>query len=120
MTGQPFGVKAERRLYLQDNFTRSNRLNSEETCYFLFSDVLVFARQKSNSLQYKGHLFLQKSKVKPNLNDFSIEIISPFQGIDTLNTTYMGSPTTHVIRTLNKIDQTKWTACLETVITKLQ
>ncbi|KAG2208496.1 hypothetical protein INT47_010192 [Mucor saturninus] len=120
MTGQPFGVKAERRIILQDNFTRPNRLSGEETCYFLFSDMLVFARQKSNTLQYKGHILLQKSKVRPNVNDFSVEIICPFQGVDSLNTTFMGSPTTHVIRTLNKIDQTKWITCLEAVITKLQ
>lgn len=119
MTGQPFGVKAERRLILQDNFTRANRLSGEETCYFLYSDMLVYARQKSNSLHYKGHFLLEKSKVKPNPNDFSIEIICPFQGVDSLNTTFMSSPTTHVIRTQNEIDQTKWVASLETVITKL-
>jgi hypothetical protein len=122
MIGQPFSVKAERRLYLQNKFSQVKRLNGEDRCYFLFSDILVFAKQKQqNALQYKNHIALDRSKVRalPNDEEWSIEITSPFQGVDSLNTTFMGSPTTHIIRTASKEDQMKWTNCLETVIAKL-
>lgn len=122
MQGQPFSVKAERRLYLQNSFNSVKRLNGEDRCYFLFSDILVFARQKgANVLQYKSHIALDRSKVRalPNDDEWSIEITSPFQGVDSLNTTFMGSPTTHVVRTANKEDQAKWLNCLEVVIANL-
>ncbi|KAI9253262.1 Dbl homology domain-containing protein [Helicostylum pulchrum] len=122
LSGQPFGVKTSRRLILQDSFTKSNRLTNEDTVYFLFTDILVFAKQKSNSLQYKGHIILDRTKVRaaPNNNDFSVEVMCPYQGVDSLNSTFMSSPSTHVIRTSSRADQLKWITNLETVISKLE
>lgn len=125
MVGQPFSVKAERRLYLQNNFTRATRLNGEDLSYFLFSDMLVYAKQKQSTLQYKGHIVLNRAKIRAlspeeSIEDgWSIEITSPFQGVDSLNTTFMGSPTAQVIHTYNKQDQMKWASCLETIVARL-
>lgn len=125
MTGQPFSVKAERRLYLQNNFARSTRLSSEDLTYFLFSDMLVYAKKKQSALQYKGHTMLNRAKIRAlspeeSIEDgWSIEITSPFQGVDSLNTTFMGSPTAQIIHTYNKQDQTKWVSCLEAIVIRL-
>ncbi|KAL9559631.1 hypothetical protein MBANPS3_000337 [Mucor bainieri] len=125
MTGQPFSVKAERRLYLQNNFTRATRLSGEDLSYFLFSDMLVYAKQKQSTLQYKGHIVLNRAKIRAlspeeSIEDgWSIEITSPFQGVDSLNTTFVGSPTAQVIHTYSKQDQTKWVSCLEAIVTRL-
>jgi hypothetical protein len=125
MTGQPFSVKAERRIYLQNNFTHATRLNGEDRSYFLFSDILVFAKPKASGLQYKGHTPLDRARVRAltteesGEEDWSIEIISSFQGVDSLNSTFMGSPTAHIIRTSSKQDQKKWLSCLDIIIAKL-
>lgn len=121
MTGQPFGVKAERRLFLQNDFARATRQSDDDKTYFLFSDLLVFAKQKQSSLQYKGHIPLERAKVRALLNDedWSVEITCPFQGVDSLNSTFVGSSSTHVIKTLSEHDQTKWLRCMEIVIAKL-
>ncbi|KAK4512689.1 putative component of NuA3 histone acetyltransferase complex [Mucor velutinosus] len=125
MTGQPFSVKAERRLHLQNNFTRATRLSGEDLSYFLFSDMLVYAKQKQSTLQYKGHIVLNRAKIRAlspeeSIEDgWSIEITSPFQGVDSLNTTFMGSPTAQVIHTYSKQDQSKWVSCLEIIVARL-
>ncbi len=122
MTGQPFSVKAERRLYLQNDFARSSKKpNEEEKTYFLFSDFLVFAKHKQNTLQYKGHIPLERAQVRalPNDEDFSIEITCPFQGVDSLNSTFVGSSSTHIIKTMDELDQKKWLRCMEDVIARL-
>ncbi|GAN02098.1 hypothetical protein MAM1_0016c01538 [Mucor ambiguus] len=125
MTGQPFSVKAERRLHLQNNFTRATRMSGEDLSYFLFSDMVVYAKQKQSTLQYKGRIVLNRAKVRALSpeesieNGWSIEITSPFQGVDSLNTTFVGSPTAEVIHTNNKQDQMKWVSCLEAIVTQL-
>lgn len=125
MTGQPFSVKAERRIYLQNNFKHVKRLNGEDRSYLLFSDILVFARPKGSGLQYKGHISLDRARVRALAteesveDDWCIEIISSFQGVDSLNSTFMGSPTAHIIRTSSKQDQKKWLSCLNAITTKL-
>lgn len=121
MTGQPFGVKAERRLFLQNDFSRATRQSDEDKTYFLFSDLLVFAKQKQNALQYKGHIPLERAKVRalPNDEDWSIEITCPFQGVDSLNSTFVGSSSTHIIKTLSEQDQSRWLRCMEIVIARL-
>jgi hypothetical protein len=120
MTGQPFSVKAERRIYLQNT-----RLNGEDRFYFLFSDILVFAKPKASGLQYKGHIALNRARIRAltteesGEEDWPIEIISSFQGVDSLNSTFMGSPTAHIIKTSSKQDQKRWLTCLNIVISKL-
>ncbi|KAI8343849.1 Dbl homology domain-containing protein [Blakeslea trispora] len=127
MSGQPFGVKAERRLHLQNHFDKVIRLAGEDRSYFLFSDIIVFARKKGNGgLQYKGHIVLDKAKVRAltteesGLEDWSIEITSSFQGVDSLNTTFMGGPTVHIFRTASPRDQTHWVTCIEKLIAQLE
>lgn len=126
MTGQPFSVKAERRLYLQNDFARSTtsglkKQTDEDKTYFLFSDFLVFAKQKQSALQYKGHIPLEKAQVRaiPNDNEFPIEITCPFQGVDSLSSTYVGSSSTHIIKTMDEHDQKKWVRYMEEAITRL-
>ncbi|KAI8097995.1 Dbl homology domain-containing protein [Gilbertella persicaria] len=126
MIGQPFNVKAERRLYLQNHFEKVIRLGGEDRSYFLFSDILVFAKKKNNGLQYKGHIVLDRAKVRAltaqesGLEDWSIEITSSFQGVDSLNTTFMSTPTVHVLRTSGPQDQMRWIACIEKLIALLE
>lgn len=125
LAGQPYGTRIDRRFILQDNFSKKAKTSStavEDLTYFLFSDILVFAKSKPNCLQYKGHVSLERSKVRPisvGNKEFSVELMSPYQGVDSLNTTFMGSPSTHVIRTSTKAEQAKWIHCLELVISKL-
>ncbi|OBZ86915.1 FERM, RhoGEF and pleckstrin domain-containing protein 2 [Choanephora cucurbitarum] len=127
MSGQPFSVKAERRLYLENHFDKVVRLAGEDRSYFLFSDIIVFARKKGNgTLQYKGHIVLDKAKVRAltaeesGLEDWSIEITSSFQGVDSLNTTFMSGPTIHIFRTASPRDQVHWVTCIEKLIAQLE
>lgn len=127
MVGQPYSVKVQRRLLLREDFSKSTaKLNMDERIYFLFSDILVFARVKQSALHYKGHLTLERARIRAlsseetdGNNEWSIEITSSFQGVDTLNTTFMGSPTVHVMHFSNKEDQARWIKYLEVVVDKL-
>ncbi|CEG63386.1 hypothetical protein RMATCC62417_00538 [Rhizopus microsporus] len=127
MTDQPFGIRAERRLYLQGDFIQITKSNTqEERAYFLFSDMLVYVRRKQNSLQYKGHIQLERAKIrllpKDEVNEegYCIEIISSFQGVDSLNTTFMASPTVHIMKLPSKAEQMKWKACLENSVSRIE
>lgn len=127
MTDQPFGIRAERRLYLQGDFIQITKSNTqEERTYFLFSDMLVYVRRKQNNLQYKGHIQLERAKIrllpKDEVNEegYCIEIISSFQGVDSLNTTFMASPTVHIMKLPSKAEQMKWKACLENSVSRIE
>ncbi|KAI9248516.1 Dbl homology domain-containing protein [Phascolomyces articulosus] len=132
LVGAPFGVKAQRRLVLQGQLSRvvvNSRSTGEERTYFLFSDLLAFVRPKQDGkrtiLQYKGHITLERARVRGLTTDEAggqehcIEIVSSFQGVDTLNTTYMGAPTTHVLCCNSKEEQEEWLKQLDLVITLL-
>ncbi|KAI9020805.1 Dbl homology domain-containing protein [Phycomyces nitens] len=132
LVGAPFGVKAQRRLVLQGQLSRvviNSRSTGEERTYLLFSDILVFVRPKQDQnktlLQYKGHLNLERARIRAlsaneaGGQEFCIEITSSFEGVDTLNTTYMGSPTVHVLHTQSFEEQTEWLKRLQSVIKKL-
>ncbi|KAG1332721.1 hypothetical protein G6F63_010690 [Rhizopus arrhizus] len=126
MADRPFGIRAERRLYLQDNFFQINKTSVEDRAYFLFSDMLVFAKRKSSSsLLYKGHIILERAKVRllskeeATGENHCIEIISSFQGVDSLNTTFMASPTAHIMKTSSENEQLKWKYYLESIVAKI-
>jgi hypothetical protein len=132
LEGAPFSVRAERRLVLQGQLSRvvlSTRSMGEERNYLLFTDLLVFVKPKQESrytvLQYKGHLSLERARVrvlgKEETGGIShcIEITSSFSGVDNLNTTYIGSPTVHVLYTGSDEDCQDWFAKLEAVIANL-
>lgn len=126
MADRPFGIRAERRLYLQDNFFQINKTSVEDRAYFLFSDMLVFAKRKSSSsLLYKGHIILERAKVRllskeeATGESHCIEIISSFQGVDSLNTTFMASPTAHIMKTSSENEQLKWKYYLESIVAKI-
>lgn len=131
LVGAPFGVKAQRRLVLQGELARvvAGSRSGEERTYFLFSDLLAIVRPKQEGnrtvLQYKGHLNLERARIRAlsadeaGGQDHCLEIVSSFQGVDTLNTTYMGAPTTHILRTNSKEDLDKWLKHLEVVIHRL-
>lgn len=126
MIEQPFGIRAERRLYLQDNFIQFNKSGSgEDRTYFLFSDMLVFAKKRSSSFIYKGHIQLERAKIRLipreeiNGERHCIEIVSSFQGVDSLNTTFMASPTAHIMKTTGESEQLRWKYYLDAIISKL-
>ncbi|KAI7854292.1 Dbl homology domain-containing protein [Circinella umbellata] len=132
LVGAPFGVKAQRRLVLQGQFSRvvvNSRSTGDERTYFLFSDLLAIVRPKQDNkrtiLQYKGHITLERARVRALTSEeaggqeYCIEIVSSFQGVDTLNTTYMGSAATHVLCTNSKEEQEEWLKQLDLVITIL-
>lgn len=132
LVGAPFGVKAQRRLILQGQLARvvmNSKSMGEERTYILFSDLLVFVRPKQEGqrtvLQYKGHIGLEQARVRalPNEDaagqEYCIEIISSYQGVDNLNSTYMGSSTTHVLHTHSLEEQQTWIRKLDKVIARL-
>lgn len=132
LVSAPFGVKAQRRLMLQGQLSRvvvNSRSTGEERTYFLFSDLLAIVRPKQEGkrtvLQYKGHLNLERARIRAlekeeaGGQEHCIEIISSFHGVDTLNTTYMGAPTVHVLRANNREEQEEWLKQLDLVIGKL-
>ncbi|KAI9281909.1 Dbl homology domain-containing protein [Sporodiniella umbellata] len=126
MTEQPFGIRAERRLYLQGDFHQLNKSgSSEDRAYFLFSDMLVFAKSKSPSYIYKGHIQLERAKVRllpkeeASGERYCIEVVSPFQGVDSLNTTFMASPTAHIMKTTSESEQLRWKYYLDSIVNKL-
>ncbi|SAL96547.1 hypothetical protein [Absidia glauca] len=132
LIGAPFGVKANRRLILQGQLARvvmNSKSMGEERTYILFSDLLVFVRPKQEGqrtvLQYKGHIGLEQARVRL-LNhedaagqEYCIEIVSSFQGVDNLNSTYMGNSTTHVLHTHSLEEQATWLRKLNKVIDRL-
>ncbi|KAL0090877.1 Dbl homology domain-containing protein [Phycomyces blakesleeanus] len=131
LVGAPFGVKAQRRLVLQGQLSRvtMNSKMAEERTYLLFSDLLAIVRPKQETkrtvLQYKNHIVLEHAQVRILLpeeaggREHCIEIISSFQGIDTLNTTYMGSPTVYVLQTNGPIEQQEWFTKIQMIINRL-
>ncbi|KAI9276047.1 Dbl homology domain-containing protein [Sporodiniella umbellata] len=126
MTDLPFGITAERRLYLQGEFTQIIKSGtSEEKAYILFSDMLVFAKRKKSCLQFKGHVQLEQahvralSKQEASGEEYCIEILSSFQTVDSLNATFVASPTAHIIKTHDRHEQDQWVQSLEKAITKL-
>ncbi|KAG0173934.1 hypothetical protein DFQ30_006566 [Apophysomyces sp. BC1015] len=130
LVGAPFGVKAQRRLILQGQLSRViMRSTGEERTYLLFSDLLAFVRPKQDNmktvLQYKGHIILERARVRPlpaeeaDGQEFRIEIMPSIQGVDTLNTTFVASPTVHVLHTNSREEQEEWIKQLSIVIEKL-
>ncbi|ORZ08594.1 Dbl homology domain-containing protein [Absidia repens] len=132
LVGAPFGVKAQRRLILQGQLARvviNSKSMGEERTYILFSDILVFVRPKQEgkktTLQYKGHIGLEQARVRaiPNQDaagqEYCIEIVSSFQGVDNLNSTFMGATSTHVLHTHSLEEQQTWIRKLDRVIAKL-
>jgi hypothetical protein len=132
LSGAPFSVRAERRLVLQGQLSRvelKTRSMGEERNYLLFTDLLVFVKPKQDGkqtvLQYKGHLGLERSRVralsKEDTGGIShcIEITSSFSGIDNLNTTYIAAPTVHILYTGSDEECTEWLNKLEAVIDNL-
>lgn len=132
LVGAPFGVKAQRRLILQGQLARvviNSKSMGEERTYILFSDLLVFVRPKQEGpktmLQYKGHIGLEQARVRALPNEaaagqeYCIEIVSSFQGVDNLNSTFMGAATTHILHTHNLEEQQTWMRKLDRVIARL-
>lgn len=130
MVGAPFSVKAQRRLVLQAPFSRSGKSSAaEDRLYILFSDMLVIVRPKKDGertlLQYKTMVPLERATVRAlppseaGGQEYCIEINSPYQGVDALNTTVVGSATQHILPTDNAEDQEKWIKRLKAVIHNL-
>ncbi|KAI8341773.1 Dbl homology domain-containing protein [Chlamydoabsidia padenii] len=132
LIGAPFGVKANRRLILQGQLARvvmNSKSMGEERTYILFSDLLVFVRPKQEGqrtvLQYKGHIGLEQARIRPLDQDeaagqnYCIEIVSSYQGVDNLNSTFMGASTTHVLHTHSLDEQQIWLRKLDKVIERL-
>lgn len=130
--GAPFSVRAERRLIIQGQLSRvvtSTRSTGEERHYILFSDLLVFVKPKPEGkvtkLQYKGHLDLERARVRALTKEeaagfpYCIEIISSFSGVDNLNTTFIGSSTSHILNIGTEQDRKEWLSKLENVIQNL-
>ncbi|KAI8393644.1 Dbl homology domain-containing protein [Radiomyces spectabilis] len=129
LVGAPFGVRAQRRLILQGQLS-DPKANGEDRTYLLFSDLLVVVRPKQEmkrmTLQYKGQIHLERAKIRAlPLSEsnggcpYGIEITSSFQGVDTLNTTFMGTPTVHIIYASNEKEQEEWLKLLTMVIEKI-
>lgn len=132
LVGAPFSVRAERRLVIQGKLSRvviSTRSMGEERNYMLFSDLLLFVRPKVEAkvtrLQYKGHLTLERAKIRALNKEEAggighcIEITSSFSGVDNLNSTFVASPTIHVLYIGSEEERTHWLKCLKKVIDNL-
>ncbi|KAG0192822.1 Protein T2 [Apophysomyces sp. BC1034] len=132
LVGAPFGVKSQRRLVLQGQLFHAvmNAKSAKEArTYLLFSDMLAFVRPKQEGkktlLQYKGHIILDRARIRPLAadeaggNEYCVEITSSFQGVDTFNTTYVGSPTVHVMQAQSPEEQQHWISKLDAVISNL-
>ncbi|CEP19143.1 hypothetical protein [Parasitella parasitica] len=132
LVGAPFSVRAERRLVMQGRLSRvvlNTRSMGEERHYILFSDLLVFVRPKTDDkttrLQYKGHLVLERARVRPLTKEEAggiahcIEIVSSFSGVDNLNTTFIAAPTVHILYIGSDAERNNWVAKLEKVIASL-
>ncbi|KAI8982118.1 Dbl homology domain-containing protein [Mycotypha africana] len=128
LIGAPFSVRAERRLIMEGQLSRimpNAKSSSEERYYLLFSDFLVFVRTKTTKLQYKGHLILERARIRPLTKEEAggfpncIEITSSFSGVDNLNTTFIGAPTVHVLHADTEENRNRWLYALEKVIVNL-
>ncbi|KAI9487261.1 MAG: Dbl homology domain-containing protein [Benjaminiella poitrasii] len=132
LLGAPFSVRAERRLVIQGQLSRvvlNTKSIGEERLYMLFSDMLVFAKPKIEAkmakLQYKGHLMLERAKVRVMSKEETdgiascLEIVSSFSGVDNLNTTFIAGPTVHILHLRSDSEREIWLAKLECVIEKL-
>ncbi|KAI7898499.1 Dbl homology domain-containing protein [Cokeromyces recurvatus] len=132
LQGAPFSVRAERRLIIQGQLSRvvpSTKSLGEERRYILFSDMLVFAKTKVEGkvikLQYKGHLTLERARVRAIPKDEidgilnCIEIVSSFSGVDNLNTTFIAGPTVYILHMNSDKERNSWLTKLEYVIDKL-
>ncbi|CAO3628972.1 unnamed protein product [Mucor hiemalis] len=132
LIGAPFSVRAERRLIMQGQLSRlvlNTRSMGEERHYMLFTDMLVFVRPKVEGkvtkLQYKGHLTLDRARVRSLTKEEAcgiahcIEITSSFSGVDNLNTTFIAAPTVHVLYIGSDEGRNEWLQKLEDVIEKL-
>jgi hypothetical protein len=132
LIGAPFSVRAERRLVMQGQLSRvvlNTRSMGEERHYMLFSDLLVFVRPKVEGkvtrLQYKGHLNLERTRVRSLSKEEAggiahcIELVSSFSGVDNLNTTFIAAPTVHILYIGSDKERDEWLSKLESVIENL-
>lgn len=132
LVGAPFNVRAERRLILQGKLSRvvvSTRSMGEERHYMLFSDLLVFVKPKVESkvtrLQYKGHMTLERAQIRALTKEEAggighcIEITSSFSGVDNLNTTFIATPTVHVLYIGSEEEREQWLKKLKKVVENL-
>lgn len=132
LVGAPFSVRAERRLIMQGQLSRlviNTRSMGEERHYMLFSDMLVFVRPKTErkltQLQYKGHMTLDRARVRALTKEEAcgiahcIEITSSFSGVDNLNTTFIAAPTVHILYVGSDEGRDEWIKKLEFVIENL-
>ncbi|RCH77819.1 hypothetical protein CU098_004000, partial [Rhizopus stolonifer] len=132
LIGAPFSVRAERRLVMQGQLSRvvlNTRSLGEERHYVLFSDLLVFAKPKVEGkvtrLHYKGHLTLERARVRALSKEEAggiahcIELISSFSGVDNLNTTFIAAPTVHILYIGSDSERDEWVSRLESVIENL-
>lgn len=132
LVGAPFGAKAQRRLVLQGSISRGGVVKpdqtaplSEDRIYILFSDMLVVVRPKQESngrtvLQYKDAIPLERARIRRLPEpEHCIEIISALQGVDTLNTTFVGSSNVHLMYTSSSEEQETWYTHLTAVVRRL-
>jgi hypothetical protein len=132
LVGAPFSVRAERRLVIQGQLSRvvlNTRSMGEERTYILFSDLLAFVRPKvegkSTKLQYKGHLTLERARVRALTKEEAggiahcIEVTSSFAGVDNLNTTFIAAPTVLVLYIGSNEERDEWLINLDRVIDNL-
>ncbi|KAI8144713.1 Dbl homology domain-containing protein [Fennellomyces sp. T-0311] len=130
LSNAPFTIKKGRRLILQAEVSRTfvhSRMVGERRLYILFSDFLAFVRPRQHSevLQYKGHLNLERARVKPmapeevNGRENCIGITPLYQGVDIIDTTLMTYPTIHVIQLSSPTEQQEWLDKVSMVINKL-
>ncbi|KAI8380067.1 Dbl homology domain-containing protein [Blakeslea trispora] len=132
LVNAPITVRAERRLVMQGQLSRvvlNTRSLGEERHYILFSDLLVFVRPKvegkTTRLHYKGHLTLERARVRSLSKEEAggiahcIELISSFSGVDNLNTTFIAAPTVHILYVGSDTEREEWIKQLENVIESL-
>ncbi|KAI7896749.1 Dbl homology domain-containing protein [Mucor mucedo] len=132
LIGAPFNVRAERRLVIQGQLSRvtiSTRSMGEERNYMLFNDLLLFVKPKVEGkvtrLQYKGHLTLERAKIRSLTKEEAggiahcIEITCSMAGVDNLNSTFVGASTTHVLYIGSDRGRDVWLKSLDLVILNL-
>ncbi|ORY93849.1 Dbl homology domain-containing protein [Syncephalastrum racemosum] len=132
LVGAPFGAKAQRRLVLQGSISRGGVVKQDQTTplnedriYILFSDMLVIVRPKQEGtgrtvLQYKDAIPLERARIRRlSEPENCIEITSALQGVDTLNTTFVGSSNVHLMYTSSSEEQETWYTHLTAVVRRL-
>ncbi|CEI96745.1 hypothetical protein RMCBS344292_10899 [Rhizopus microsporus] len=128
----PFTVRAERRLILQGNLCRvtlSSRSVGEERKYILFTDMLVYVKpmqQKGTTrLQYKGHIVLDRAKVRLLSKEEAggiahcFELTPSHAGVDSLNTTFVSTAPSFVLYVGSDEERKEWISKLTDVIDNL-